>query len=189
MNLGCPHGHHPRDRVAASSGVSGQTCVTCNPPPMPAIADVIEKSPFAKVLRTRCYKELSEDMIKRLNHNWTRYPEAPPVASLTLEGGILYNVKAGEAVLMNEVETYGRGRLVDCHQEQTGIVKQVPRPNSMPSTVGKDFYEGIHPITIPAKDEARLQIGTKTCDVLVSSCIRLDSKSKAAIYVGGHTEL
>jgi hypothetical protein len=86
---------------------------------------------------------------------------------------------------VNEVETYGRGRLVDCHQEQTGIVKQVSRSNSVPSTVGKDFYEDVHLTTIPAKDGARLQIGTKTCDVLVSSCIRLDSTSKAAISVGG----
>ncbi|KAK3807937.1 MAG: hypothetical protein J3Q66DRAFT_258713, partial [Benniella sp.] len=51
-----------------------------------------------------------------LNLNWIRYPEAPLVASCMLAGGILYNIKTGEAILMNEVETYGRGRQVDCHQ-------------------------------------------------------------------------
>ncbi|KAK3807938.1 MAG: hypothetical protein J3Q66DRAFT_356898 [Benniella sp.] len=55
-------------------------------------------------------------MIKRLNHNWTRYPEAPLVASRMLAGGILYNVNTGDAILVNEAETYGQGQSVDCLQ-------------------------------------------------------------------------
>jgi len=39
---------------------------------------------------------------------------------------------------VNEVEVYGRGRVEDCHREQTGKVKDVPRASSVPSTVGVD---------------------------------------------------
>jgi hypothetical protein len=62
---------------------------------MLAVAEIIEKSQFAKVLRTRNYEELSENMIKRLSLNWTQYPEAPLVASRKLAKGILHNVKTG----------------------------------------------------------------------------------------------
>ncbi|KAF9348748.1 hypothetical protein BGX34_002270 [Mortierella sp. NVP85] len=158
-----------------------------SPSSVAPIADVINKSPYAKVLRTRSYKELSRKKIERLNLNWTRHPEAPLVASRMLSGGILYNVKTGEAILMNEVETYGRGRMIDCHQEQTGVVKQVPIRTSMTSTTGKDYYDDIRPVTTHAKDGQRLEIGTKTCDVLVTSCIRLDSTSTAPISLGGNT--
>ncbi|KAK3823600.1 MAG: hypothetical protein J3Q66DRAFT_425627, partial [Benniella sp.] len=90
--------------------------------------------------------------------------------------------------LINEVEVYGRGRIHDCHCEQSGNVKDMPMSTSMPSTTGEDYYKDVHPVTLQSGiDGKRLQIGTKTCDIHVTSCIRLDSTNKAPFSVGGET--
>ncbi|KAK3818637.1 MAG: hypothetical protein J3Q66DRAFT_282070 [Benniella sp.] len=162
-------------------------CLTCNPVPVPPIADLIQKTPFAKILGKRRYEELSKERTDDLNLNWVRYPEARQVAGHMLAGAILYNAKTGKGILINEVEVYGRGRMEDCHREQSGIVKDVPKQTSVPSTVGDDHYEGVRPVTLPAKDCRRLVIGTKTCDVLVTSCLRLGIRDKAPVSVGADT--
>lgn len=77
--------------------------------------------------------------------------------------------------------------MIDCHREQTGVVKEVPMATSMPSTVGDDHYKGIHPVTLAKKDCKRLVIGTFTCDVLVTSCVRLDIINNASVSVGADT--
>ena len=154
-------------------------------PVPPPLGDIIEKAPFAKVLKKRRYLELSKERSEELNLNWTRHPEARLVAGQMLAGAILYNVKSGKGILVNEVEVYGRGRMEDCHREQTGKVKDVPRASSVPSTLGVDHYEGVHPVTTGNKDCRRLVIGTKTCDVLVTSCVGLDDKTP--ISVGSET--
>jgi len=163
--------------------------VAWKPLPVPEIADIIKKTPFAEVLGTRCYKKLSKKRCTQLNLNWTRHPEARLVASHMLAGAILYNVQTGEAILVNEVETYGRGRIHDSHREQSGVAKDnIPMPTSMPSTTGKDYYKDVHPVTYDSKqDGKRLQIRTKTCDMLITSCVRLDRTSKAPFSLGGAT--
>ncbi|ORY88364.1 hypothetical protein BCR41DRAFT_316018 [Lobosporangium transversale] len=90
-------------------------------------------------------------------------------------------------ILINEVESYGRTRAVDSHAEQTIWVKDVPKNTSVPKTVGKYKYKGIRPVTLQEKDGQRLVIGTFTCDILVTSCIRLDPGGKSAVSVGGDT--
>ncbi|KAK3812092.1 MAG: hypothetical protein J3Q66DRAFT_286211 [Benniella sp.] len=164
------------------------SCLTCNPLSVPPIADLIEKTPFAKILGKRRYEELSKEGIDNLNLNWTRYPEAPQVAGHMLAGAILYNAKTGKGILVNEVEVYGRGRMNDCHQEQSGMVKGVSKQTSVPSTLGDDHYEGVRPVTLLGKDSAhRLVIGTATCSILVTSCLRLGKRDKAPVSVGADT--
>ncbi|KAF9345189.1 hypothetical protein BGX34_004965, partial [Mortierella sp. NVP85] len=167
--------------------LEAQPCLTCHPLPVPPIADLIQKTPFAKILGKRHYEELTKERIDDLNLNWIRYPEAPQVAGHMLAGAILHNVKTGKGILVNEVEVNGRGRMEDCHREQSGIVKDVPKQTSLPSTIGEDHYEGVHPVTVLGKDCRRLVIGTKTCDVLVTSCLRLGITDKAPVSVGADT--
>ncbi|KAF9357325.1 hypothetical protein BGX34_009441, partial [Mortierella sp. NVP85] len=154
-------------------------CVTCNLPSVPAIADIIKNTPFAEVLGSRCYKMLSKKRCEWLNLNWTRHPEARLVASHMLAGAILYNIQTGEAIFVNEVETYGRGRIHDCHREQTGFAKDnIPMPTSMPSTTGKDYYKDVHPVTYDSMQD----VGGETLnfEILESevhdNCILLDSE-------------
>ncbi|KAF9346177.1 hypothetical protein BGX34_004127 [Mortierella sp. NVP85] len=75
----------------------------------------------------------------------------------------------------------------DCHREKSGIVKDVPMQTSVPSTIGDDHYEGVHPVTVSGKDCRRLVIGTKTCDVFVTSCLRLGIGNNAPVSVGADT--
>ncbi|ORY91812.1 hypothetical protein BCR41DRAFT_403493, partial [Lobosporangium transversale] len=91
--------------------------------------------------------------------------------------------------LINGVESYGRTRMVDCHSEQTATVKGVPKDTSLSETVRKDKYKGIHPVTLHEKDGKRLVISTFTCDILVTSCVRLDPEGKSAVSVGGDTHI
>ncbi|KAF9344954.1 hypothetical protein BGX34_005185 [Mortierella sp. NVP85] len=168
--------------------LEAQPCLTCHPLSVPPIADLIEKTPFAKILGKRRYEELSKERIDDLNLNWTRYPEAPQVAGHMLAGAILYNTESGKGILLNEVEVYGRRRMEDCHREQSGFVKDVPKGTSIPSTVGKDHYKNVHPATVQGKDCGhRLVIGTTTCNILVTSCVRLGKSDKAPVSVGADT--
>ncbi|KAG0195914.1 hypothetical protein BGX28_000388 [Mortierella sp. GBA30] len=164
-----------------------QQCLNCNPPPVPVIGDLIDNTVYSSVIGTRTFKELTPGTCRRLNLNWLRYPQARQIACHTLSGAILYNIKNGNMLLINEVEAYGRSKMVDCHREQVGLIKDVPMATSMPSTLGADHYRGIHPVTLPKKDCKRLVIGTFTCDVLVTSCVRLDVVNSASISVGADT--
>jgi hypothetical protein len=166
-----------------------QRCLTCNPPLIPLIGDILGNSPLSGVLGMRNYKEVSNSTRKRLDLNWLRFPQARQIVSHLLSGAIIYNTKNEYAVLINEVEIYGRSRLIDCHREQTGVVKGIPIATSMPSTSGMDVYKGVHPVTISNKDCKRLVIGMHTCDALVTSCIRLDVHGKGLVSIGGDTHI
>ena len=174
--------------VGSRQLLEAPSCLTCNPLAVPPIADLIEKTPFKKILGKRQYEELSKERIDQLNLNWTRHPEAAQVAGHMLAGAILYNAESGKGILINEVEVYGRKRAYDCHREQVGFVKEVAKETSVPSTVGEDHYENVRPVTTQGKDTAhRLVIGTTTCDVLVTSCVRLGESDVAPVSVGGET--
>ncbi|KAF9428178.1 hypothetical protein BGZ76_002027 [Entomortierella beljakovae] len=77
------------------------------------------------------------------------------------------------------------------HREPTGTVKNIPRIFSMPSTTGDDCYNGIHPVTMPNENGYnRLVIGTFKCDVLITSCTRLDiSIGEETISLGAITDI
>ncbi|KAF9350203.1 hypothetical protein BGX26_011576 [Mortierella sp. AD094] len=164
-----------------------QLCTNCSPPLLPSIADLLGNSSYARVLSTRQYEEISLELCEILNLDWVRFPQAGQAASRLLSGALLVNVTSRSIVLLNEVEVYGRGRMIDCHQEQMGVVKGVPKKTSVPSTIGRDHYKDVRPITLPKKDCQRLVIGSFTCDILVTSCVRLDIVSDAAFSVGGDT--
>lgn len=77
--------------------------------------------------------------------------------------------------------------MVECHMEQTGIIKKVPMAMSLTSIAGNDHYEGVHPITMVKKHYRRLVVETFACDALVTSCIRMDITSNSSVSAGADT--
>jgi hypothetical protein len=114
--------------------------------------------------------------------------QAPQVVSHLLAGSLLINTERKIGILINEVEVYGRREVDDCHREQLGLIKGFSMETSMPSTFGEDAYKDVHPVVVSPREGGgkRLVIGTRKCDVLVTSCLRLDQKS---ISVGGETHI
>ncbi|KAF9411171.1 hypothetical protein BGZ76_005384, partial [Entomortierella beljakovae] len=153
----------------------------------PLIMEIVKKSGYNHVIGTRIYEELSAKTVKMLNRDWARYPQAGLAASQLLAGAILVSVKDMTSVLLNETEAYGRTKMTDCHAEQLGIRKGAPLENSIPSTKDDDYYPGVHPVTITGKDGHRLEIGSFTCDVLITSCTSLDRVDDTRVSVGGET--
>ncbi|KAI8351076.1 hypothetical protein B0O80DRAFT_416756 [Mortierella sp. GBAus27b] len=89
--------------------------------------------------------------------------------------------------MINTVEVYGRTNLKDAHRETFGIQKLSAIDTSLPAADGGDRYPDIRPVTMTYGLEKRLVIGSGTCDILVTSCIRLDSKGPELVSVGGST--
>ncbi|ORZ09031.1 hypothetical protein BCR41DRAFT_358761 [Lobosporangium transversale] len=154
----------------------------------PSIEGILRHSPFAEAINKRSFTELTDSTSEQLNLSWERTPQACHIASHLLSGTLLLNSRSETLLLINEVEVYGRGRLHDSHHEQTGIVKDVPKETSMPKTTGEDHYFGVRPITMERSGGKHLVIGTFKCDILVTSCLRLDIKCVESISAGGITQ-
>ncbi|KAI7820657.1 hypothetical protein BC939DRAFT_399221 [Gamsiella multidivaricata] len=149
--------------------------------------DLIRQSPFARILETRSFKELNKKASTYLNLDWSRYPQAGYITAHLLSGSVITNIQSGQTILVNEVEFYGRDAMLDCHKEPTGEQKGVPEKTSIPSTTGEEYYKRVRPVTLRRRDGVRLVIGTNTCGVLVTSCIRVDRILEGSISVGGDT--
>ncbi|KAF9968928.1 hypothetical protein BGZ65_012489, partial [Modicella reniformis] len=143
----------------------------------PSIEEVVEET-LAPVIGTRKFQELSKENFHNLNLDWTRSPQAPLVAGHLLSGAILLDVSRRSAILINEVKVYGRTRSTDCHLEQKGLVKGVPKDTSTPSTLGKDYYKDVHPMTSSSTTDGKR---------LISYLWRAMAGRKAAVSVGGNT--
>lgn len=123
-----------------------------------------------------------------MNLDWYDVEQAPQVVSHLLAGSLIINPGKEMGILINEVEVYGRREVDDCHREQLGLVKGFSRETSMPSTFKEHAYENVRPVVLSPREGGgkRLVIGTLKCDVLVTSCLRLDNKS---ISVGAETQI
>jgi hypothetical protein len=135
----------------------------------------------------RLFTELNRKASEYLNLDWSRYPQAGFVAAHLLSGSILTNTQSGHAILVNGVEVYGRDRMLDCYKEPTGNQKGVKKKTSIPSTTGEEYYKRIRPIASRCRDGVRPVIGTSTCGVLVTSCVRTDRIFEGSVSVGGNT--
>ncbi|KAF9414062.1 hypothetical protein BGZ76_004940 [Entomortierella beljakovae] len=160
---------------------------SCSVLESPLVPDIIKQSPISDILRTRSYKELSERYSRYLNLDWSCKEQAGLIAARILTGSLVVNVRNGQAILINEVEVYGRDGMFDCHKEPTGEQKGLPIKTSIPSTTGEEHYQGVRPVTIRCRDGVRLIIGTTTCGILVTSCTRIDKIFDGSISVGGDT--
>lgn len=159
-------------------------CQNCSPISVPGLDSLLTMSPYAKVLCTRAFVELTEPMCDLLNEDWEFRPQLRYACAQVLAGSMLLNCNNGQAVIANTIEIYGRTRGVDTHRESFCVRKGVAIPTSLPPST-KTRYTDVWPMTISAQDGARLVIGTQPSNALVTSSLRLDLPEQAS--VGGTT--
>lgn len=158
-------------------------------PTLSPIDEILGRSSFSKIVNQRRFTEMTKSVSDMLNLEWERVPQASQIKTLIMAGAILYNPRNEASLLLNEVEAYGRGRVQDSHRGRTGLVKDTPRKTSLPHTTNEDQYFGVRPITMVEYDGKRLEIGTFKCDILVTGCLRLDTRSDESVSVGGATQI
>jgi hypothetical protein len=84
----------------------------------PGLSSVLSSCPFKKVLYTRTFIELNDDMCELSNDDWKLRPQLRYFCARALEGSIIINNKDNTAVLVNTVEVYGRKKPTDAHHER-----------------------------------------------------------------------
>ncbi|KAG0379627.1 hypothetical protein BGX24_012416 [Mortierella sp. AD032] len=161
-------------------------CQSCSPTPTNGLENLMASSPYADVLHTRSYLQLNDQHCKLLNRDWTFQPNLRYVCARLLAGCILLNTSNGQAVMANTVEVYGRNRRLDIHREQLIPVKGEAIRTSLPPSTGLR-YDDVWPLTITFSDGERLLIGTQSCNILITSSLRLDVKQLPSL--GGSTVL
>ncbi|KAG2189523.1 hypothetical protein INT46_008456, partial [Mucor plumbeus] len=76
--------------------------------PIPLYKSLTSHAPYPKLLDTRNYVELSDDLCQLLNQDWNLSPQMKFVAAQLLAGCILQNQLNGQVIIVNTVEVYGR---------------------------------------------------------------------------------
>ncbi|ORE02894.1 hypothetical protein BCV72DRAFT_188590, partial [Rhizopus microsporus var. microsporus] len=89
--------------------------------------------------------------------------------SQILAGTIL--VEGTIATILNTIESYSRDFLTDAHHEQ----RQLGSPSSFPER--RSLYGYLNTCLLNAADSQKLVLGTRTCNLLVTSSMRLDKES------------
>ncbi|KAI8070337.1 hypothetical protein BC940DRAFT_365932 [Gongronella butleri] len=141
------------------------------------VQSLLAMSPYTFVLQHRRYIELTAELCDLANFDWRFHEHSKYVVAQLFAGGILFQSDTHEAILMNTIEAYGRGKTLDAHREPSGIVKGVPIHSSLPPPIGCR-YKDVWPTIINSKDGKKLVIGTQTCNMLVTSSLRLDNKDQ-----------
>lgn len=121
---------------------------------------------------------MTSALAKTLNGDWSLYPELKYATSLAFAGGILVDGQA--AIMMNTVEPYGRDAVSEAHFER----RLEGSPSSYPRKEGLYGYLGVFLLPSSESGKKQLVIGTRSCNVLVTSSMRLDISS---INVGAFT--
>jgi hypothetical protein len=123
-------------------------CERCSPLPVPGLEDLLNSSPFAKILRTREFVEISDQVCRNMNLDWTRRPQCRCACGQYFAGAILFRIDSSEAVMINTMEVYGRTNLKDAHRETFGIQKLPAIDTSLPAADGGDRYSDIRQVTM-----------------------------------------
>lgn len=152
------------------------------------VQSLLAMSPYAPVLRQRQFVELSNELCDLANHDWRFHQQCKYAVAQLFAGAILFRSDSHHAIMANTVEAYGRGKSVDVHREPFGVVKGVPVETSLPPANGY-LYHDVWPTTISTKDGQKLVIGTQSCNLLVTSSLRLDNadKTTSRAYIGATT--
>ncbi|KAF9974799.1 hypothetical protein BGZ65_008557 [Modicella reniformis] len=139
----------------------------------PALESMLALSPLSKVLRRREYVALTRDYCDFLNEDWQLHPNYRYACARMLAGCLILNTRNGQALLVNTIEVYGRGRWTDIHREsaKNGTVE-----TSSPDPT-KSYYDRVLPVTMcngAGFEKPRLVIGTDMFDGLVTCSSRVD---------------
>ncbi|KAG2206304.1 hypothetical protein INT47_007318 [Mucor saturninus] len=132
------------------------------------IEHIKSKSQAAKKLSETCHEELTLEQSNILNQDWLEYPHLRYCGSQMLAGAIL--VEGPNSILLNTVEPYSRDPLLDAHYE-----KFTTGQSTFPTSLG--IYGFLSICLVDTQDGRKLIIGTRTCNFLITSSMRLDVHS------------
>ncbi|KAG1445982.1 hypothetical protein G6F56_009725 [Rhizopus delemar] len=143
-------------------------------------------SPLKHHLSTAKYVELTKDLVKNINRDWTVFPQLRFATSKLFAGAILMD--QASALLINAVEPYGRLKATDAHYEHRLSVSH--DQSSFPTE--ETEYGWIKFVSVIEDNVRKLKIGTLVSNLLVTSSVRLDSdsiKSKEFVNMGPETPM
>ncbi|GAA5802317.1 hypothetical protein HPULCUR_007781 [Helicostylum pulchrum] len=163
---------------------SENICSGCSINNPSTLQHLLIMSPYVKLLRKRKYVELNPELCDLLNYDWNFYPHMKYFAVQLLAGGIMINTKNNTSIMINTLEVYGRKKGTNIHREAFGTKKKIAITTTLPPPY-KTKYPDVWPMTLTGKDGPGLMIGTQSCNVVVTSSIRLDHTTKPTL--GGVT--
>ncbi|KAF8981756.1 hypothetical protein BGZ46_002324 [Entomortierella lignicola] len=162
-------------------------CESCSAKVSPELETLLSSSPVSKMLLTRTYTELDDKHCQILNTEWTFLKGLRFACARLLSGAIMLNTINGEAIILNTVEAYCRDRTLDAHREIMIASMGEAVDTSLPDS-GLCHYKYIWPRTVYFfENQPRLIVGTKSCNILVTSSLRLDVNGEKRNSLGGTT--
>ncbi|CAO3660823.1 unnamed protein product [Rhizopus stolonifer] len=129
------------------------------------IAHIKSTCKASRKLSTIYHIELSQKNVHILNQDWLEYPQLRFCGSQLLAGAII--IEKPTSMLVNTVEPYARDPLLDAHYERS------PTKSSFPTEPG--IYGHIRICLLDLPDGKKLVLGTRMCNFLVTSSMRLPS--------------
>ncbi|KAI7897136.1 uncharacterized protein EV154DRAFT_400565, partial [Mucor mucedo] len=120
----------------------------------------------SKKLADSLHEEITDEMTDLLNRDWLQYPQMRYCTSQLLVGAII--IEGSKAIVINALEPYSRDTLLDAHHER----KLFGAATSFPSETNQYGFLSICQLSI--SDGLKLTIGSRTCNFLVTSGLRLD---------------
>ncbi|CEG83034.1 hypothetical protein RMATCC62417_17012 [Rhizopus microsporus] len=133
------------------------------------IHNVKISSKAAKHLTRTGHAELTEEIFNILNQDWLVYPQLRYRGPQILAGAIL--VEGTTAIILNTIESYSRDCLTDAHRAQ----RQLGSLSSFSERRG--LYGYLNICLLNTADGQKLILGTRTCNLLVTSSMWLDKES------------
>lgn len=108
-------------------------------------------------------------------------PQSKYCCAQLFAGAVLINESKKHGIIINCAEAYGRTRTVDAHRECFVNKKGRPAPSSLRPP--RTLYNNVWPTTIEDGEGAKLVIGTKSCNILVSSSLQCTSQCRRINYI------
>lgn len=129
---------------------------------------IVTTSPFYKQISNQKYIELLKSMTETINRGWKLWPQLRFAVSQLFAEAIL--VEQSSAILINCIEPYGRLKSTDAHYERrlTSTMHQSSYPKN------ECQYGWITTAATQEDNTTKLRIGITTCNLLVTSSMRLD---------------
>ncbi|CEI95180.1 hypothetical protein RMCBS344292_09376 [Rhizopus microsporus] len=108
---------------------------------------------------------MDENIATILNTDWTRRPWMLVIYARAMDGLILVNMR--EDLVVNCAEVYSRYPTSDAHHEQTKVKRYQPLNTTLPHPTTK--YLNVELFIVESDNSLKLELGTKTMDVLITS--------------------
>ncbi|KAG0735271.1 hypothetical protein G6F57_012549 [Rhizopus arrhizus] len=120
---------------------------------------------------------MHENMAIISNTDWTRRPWMRVICARAMEGLMLVNRR--KDLLVNCAEVYSRYLTLDAHNEQTKTKRYQSLNTTLPHPTTK--HSNVELFIIEKDNSLKLELGTKTVNVLITSSIRIDKNQPPAV--------